>query len=448
MRITIKRGLDIPIKGVPEQSVYEGCAIRTVAILGTDVFGLRPSMLVREGDRVRLGQAVFIDKRNPAVKFTAPGSGEIIAINRGARRSLQSVVIRLEDNDAATFGSFTPAQLPALDEATARNILLESGLWTALRTRPYSHIPAPDMKPAAIFVTAMDTNPLAGNPAVIIAAAADAFENGLRVISRLADSPVYVSTAPDSGIAVPGDDQFRHAEFAGPHPAGLVGTHIHFLEPVSEQKSVWHIGYQHVIAIGRLFTNGRLSTEKTVAVGGPMARTPRLLRTHIGASLQELLDGEMEAGRLRIISGSVLNGHHASGPLAYLGRYHNQISVLGEGSDRELFAWARPGVRKYSSERAFAGHLVNGDGFAMTTTQNGSLRAMVSIGSFEKVVPLDVLPTPLLKALLVQDTDKARQLGCLELDEEDLALCSFVCNGKYDYGPYLRLNLDEIEVRG
>jgi Na+-transporting NADH:ubiquinone oxidoreductase subunit A len=448
MRVTIKKGLNIPIQGDPEPVISAAAAVHSVAVMGTDVNGLRPSMAVSDGDQVRLGQTLFTDKRNPRVKFTAPGSGQITAINRGARRALQSVVIRLDGDAAEDYEAFSPSQLPAVDAARVREILLESGLWTALRTRPYSHIPSPDQRPAAVFVTAIDSNPLAADPALIINADADAFANGLQVVARLTEGNVYVNTGPDSGIACPADSQFRHTEFAGPHPAGLVGTHIHFLEPVSEKKTVWHIGYQHVMAIGRLFTSGRLPTDKVVAIGGPKALRPRLAMTRIGASIAELLSGETSAGRLRIISGSVLSGHQASGPLAYLGRYHNQISVLAEGSDREFMSWMRPGTDRYSAVRAYAAHLLRRDSFPMTTTQNGSPRAMVSIGTFEKVMPLDILPTPLLKALLVEDTDRARELGCLELDEEDLALCSFVCNGKYDYGPFLRLNLDEIEANG
>jgi Na+-transporting NADH:ubiquinone oxidoreductase subunit A len=448
MRITIKKGLDIPIDGAPEQVIDAGAPVRSVAVMGTDIVGIRPSMHVREGDRVRLGQPIFTDKRNPDVHFTANGSGTVTAINRGARRALQSVVIRLEGDDALEFESFPAGKLKDLGYEKVREVLLASGLWNAFRTRPFSHIPRPDTRPAALFVNAMDTNPLAADPAVIIADAGEAFMQGLSVVAQLTEGPVYVCTAPDSGIEVPADPKFRHAEFAGPHPAGLVGTHIHFLEPVSESKTVWHTNYQRVIALGRLFTSGRLPTEKIVAVGGPMALKPRLVRTRIGASTTDLLRGETASGRLRIISGSILSGHRASGPLAYIGRYHNQISVLAEGGEREFLAWMRPGHTKYSVARVFAGHLLHRDPFPLTTTQNGSPRAMVSIGTFEKVMPLDILPTPLLKALLVEDTDRARELGALELDEEDLALCSFVCNGKYDYGPFLRMNLDEIEVNG
>ncbi len=448
MPIRIKKGLDIPIAGSPEPRIDAAPRCRSVALLGTDVHSLQPRLAVKVGDRVRLGQTLFTDKRNPGVVFTSPGAGRVSAINRGARRTLQSVVVELDGDDAETFTAHAPAGLATLQRGNVRDTLLASGMWPAFRTRPFSHVPRVDQEPAAIFVTAIDTNPLAADPALIVADAGDAFLNGLTAVARLTSGHVYVCTAPGSGVATPPGEQFRHAEFAGPHPAGLPGTHIHLLEPVGENKTVWHVGYQDVIAIGRLLTSGQLPTERVIALGGPRVRKPRLLRTRAGASTQDLLRDETEPGRLRIISGSVLSGHRASGPLAYLGRYHNQLSVLGEGSEREFLAWMRPGMNKYSAARAYVAHLFHRGGYDMTTTQNGSPRAMVSIGTFERVMPLDILPTPLLKALIVEDTDAAKALGALELDEEDLALCSFVCNGKYDYGPFLRMNLDEIEANG
>ena len=448
IRIAIKKGLDIPLGGEPEQVVSAAAEVATVAALGTDVVGLRPRMAVGVGDRVRLGQTLFVDKRNPDVRFTSPGAGEIVAINRGARRALQSVVVRLDGNDAVEFRRCSPDELATLDAGIVRSNLLESGLWTALRARPFSRIPAPDTEPAAIFVTAIDSSPLAANPDVIVADDPEAFVCGLRVLARLTAGAVYLCTGPDSGIPSPGNGRFKRAEFRGPHPAGLAGTHIHHLLPVGENRTVWHIRYHHVIAIGQLFSTGRLPTERIVALSGPMALRPRLLRTRIGASTADILRGETVDGPLRAISGSVLSGHRASGPLAWLGRYHNQLTVLPEGGEREFLSFARLGRNKYSAVRAYAGHLLNRGRFALSTSQNGSPRAMVPIGLFEKVMPLDILATPLLKALLVEDTDKARELGCLELDEEDLALCSFVCNGKYEYGPFLRMNLDEIEANG
>ena len=447
MHITIRKGLDIPLSGAPAQTVDKGPEVSSVALLGPDYHDLKPSMLVREGDRVKLGQPIFQDKANPGVMFTSPGCGAVAAVNRGERRILQSVVIDLDGDEAVEFDSYPANELAGLDRQAVRDELLASGLWTALRTRPFSKIPAPDAEPRSIFVTAIDTNPLAADPAVIIERETQAFTNGLTILSHLTDGPVYVCTAHESGIVVPGSDRFRHAEFSGPHPAGLAGTHIHFLDPVSEQKIVWHIGYQDVIACGKLFTSGRLPVDLVVAIAGPKVKNPRLITTRLGANTNGLIQGELEAGDVRVVSGSVLNGHRAAGWASYLGRYDDQLTILQEGHPREFLEFARPGRGKFSSARAYFGKLFASD-YTFTTSQNGSPRAMVSTGSFERVMPLDVLPTPLLKALLVRDTDGARDLGCLELDEEDLALCSFVCNGKYEYGPHLRKTLHEIEVNG
>ncbi len=448
MRIRIKKGLNVPIAGPPRQDISDSNGVHTVALLGPDTVDLKPRMAVKAGDKVRLGQTLFSDKQNPGINFTSPGCGIVQAVNRGERRVLQSVVVRLEGDEEEQFDATDPGRLAQLDGSEVRETLLASGLWSALRTRPYSKIPAAKAKPDAIFVTAIDTNPLAADPSVIIRDAGASFDHGLSVLAALSDTPIFLCTAPDSGIECPADAQFRHAEFDGPHPAGLAGTHIHFLMPVSKHRAVWHITYQDVIAFGRLFTSGRIPTERIVAIGGPRTRDPRLVRTRVGASIKDLLAGEYEGERLRIVSGSPLSGHRASGWGAWLGRYHSQVCVMDEGSPREFLSWMRPGAKKYSSTRAYLGHLLNRGRFSLTSSQNGSPRAMVSTGSFENVVPLDILPTPLLKALLVRDTDTAQALGCLELDEEDLALCSFVCNGKYEYGPHLRSSLHEIEVNG
>jgi Na+-transporting NADH:ubiquinone oxidoreductase subunit A len=447
MHIKIKKGLNIPLSGAPEQSISPGAVVTSVALLGPDTNDLKPRMLVSEGDRVKLGQALFTDKANPGVNFTSPGSGVVAAVNRGERRILQSVVINLDGDDEVAFAKYSAEALADLDSDAVRKNLLDSGLWTALRTRPFSKIPAPDAEARAIFVTAIDTNPLAADPAVIIKRDPAAFTRGLTILSRLTAGPVYTCTAYNAGIDCPDTDKIRHAEFSGPHPAGLAGTHIHFLEPVSEQKIVWHIGYQDVIAIGKLFTTGRLPVELVVSLAGPKVKNPRLITTRLGANTNALIKGELIAGNVRVVAGSVLNGHRAAGWAAYLGRYDDQITVLQDGTPREFLSFLRPGIGKFSAARVYVGKLF-GKELRMTTSQNGSPRAMVSIGSFEQVMPLDILPTPLLKAILVRDTDGARDLGCLELDEEDLALCSFVCNGKYEYGPHLRKTLHEIEVNG
>ena len=444
----IRKGLDLPISGVPEQHVTTGASIHHVAIVGDDYVGMRPAMLVQEGDRVIKGQALFEDKKNPGVMFTAPASGTVVAIHRGERRVLQSVVIQIEGDEKREFARFDAAELATLSHDVVQTQLLESGLWTALRTRPYSKTPVPGTVPAAIFVTAIDTNPLSADPQPLILAERKAFDAGLTVLTRLTPGKVHVCQASGGKLGGHPQGQVALNEFAGPHPAGLVGTHIHFLEPVSLTKQVWHLNYQDVIAIGKLFTTGELCAERIIAVGGPQATQPRLVRTLLGADLTALLAGETKEGENRIISGSVLSGRHATGPMAWLGRFHLQVSVVLEGRDKELFGWVLPGAEKYSVTRTTLGHFLRHKLFNFSTSTNGGERAMVPIGNYERVMPLDILPTVLLRDLLAGDTDGAQALGCLELDEEDLALCTYVCPGKYEYGPVLREVLTRIEQEG
>ncbi|MTI64220.1 Na(+)-translocating NADH-quinone reductase subunit A [Methylophaga sp.] len=449
MHFSIKKGLDLPISGKPEQSIFDGNPVKSVAVLGNEYVGMRPTMLVEEGQKVKLGQALFEDKKNPGVMFTAPGAGTVRAINRGAKRVLQSVVIDLEGDEEVSFQQYDVAGLDKLDRQAIQQNLVDSGLWLSFRTRPYSRSPALDSTPHSIFVTAIDTNPLAADPSVIINEYPDDFKHGLTVISQLTDGKLFLCQAPDTALPASHCENLEIHTFSGPHPAGLPGTHIHYLDPVSASKTVWTINYQDVIAIGKLFTTGRLWTERVIAFAGPLVNKPRLIRTRLGASTEDIVFGEIQNVQARIISGSVLHGHTANNWAAYLGRYHNQLSVIAEGTERELLGWIRPGGKnKFSALNVFISSLFPKKDLALTTSQNGSPRAMVPVGVFERVMPLDILPTQLLRALLVKDTDSAQALGCLELDEEDLSLCSFVCSGKYDYGPALRTNLTQIEKEG
>ena len=446
--INITKGLNLPIAGMPSQQISSKTAVKRVALLGEEYIGMRPSMAVREGDRVQKGQLLFEDKRNPGVRFTAPASGTISAIHRGERRVLQSVVIDVDGDDAVHFPRYELADLAALTREAVQQQLVESGMWTAFRTRPFSKIPAPASVPAAIFVTAIDTNPLAADPQPIILAQREAFDAGLTLLTRLTDGKVHVCQASGGKLGGHPVGQVTFNQFAGPHPAGLVGTHIHFLEPVSLKKQVWHLNYQDVIAVGKLFLEGELSSERIVALGGPQVKEPRLLKTCSGASLDELLADELLDDENRVISGSVLSGTHAQGPHAFLGRFHLQISVVKEGREKELFGWVMPGKDKFSITRTTLGHFMKRKLFNFSTDTNGGERAMVPIGNYERVMPLDILPTMLLRDLLAGDTDSAQALGCLELDEEDLALCTYVCPGKYEYGPALRSVLTQIEQEG
>ena len=444
--IKTKRGLDLPISGSPKQTIEDGPEIRQVALVAYDYPGMKPTMAVREGDRVKAGQLVFTDKKTPGVKYTSPASGTVVAINRGEKRVFESLVVEISGDEAQTFASYPPAELMSLGRDTVVEVLVDSGQWTALRTRPYSKVPGPDTTPDAIFVTAADTRPLCGDPSLFINEQTDAYLAGIDVLSRLTDGPVFVCTNAGSTVPVSDNPQVKAEQFAGPHPSGNAGTHIHFLHPVHTNRTVWSIGYQDVISIGQLFTTGRLFFDRVISLAGPEVKHPRLLRTRMGASTAEITSGELNDSNHRVISGSVLDGRIARDATAYIGRFHHQVSVLREGTERELLDFVMPGVQKFSLTRLFISAFLGRKQYDMSTTTYGSPRSIITIGTYEEVMPLDILPTQLLRALVVGDFDACVELGLLELDEEDIALCTFACPGKYEYGPYLRHMLTRIET--
>jgi Na+-transporting NADH:ubiquinone oxidoreductase subunit A len=447
----LKRGLDLPLAGVPQQVIEPARRCSRVGVLGADMVGLKPTFAVQPGDRVQRGQLLFEDKATPGVRHTAPAAGTVVAIHRGEKRAFQSLVIEVDGDPAAetqspfaAYGGAPPARLTA---DAVRALLLESGLWTALRTRPFSRVPDPaSPPPRALFVTAIDTRPHAPSVDVVLAGRMDDFHAGVAALAQLTAGTTFVCVAAGSSVTAPTIAGVQLETFDGPHPAGNAGTHIHLLCPVDLERTVWHVGYQDVAAIGRLFATGRLDVERVVALAGPSVQRPRLLRTRLGASTDELTAGELLPGHQRVVAGSVLDGRLAAGPVhGYLGRHHQQVSALAEAGERELFGWIAPGADKFSIWGVVLGAWRRRARLALTTTTNGGKRAMVPIGSFERVMPLDLMPTFLLRALLVRDDERAEALGALELDEEDLALCTFVCPGKAEYGPLLREALHRIQ---
>lgn len=446
--IKINKGLDLPITGSPKQEILDGPTVTKVALLGEDYLGMKPSMKVRVGDTVKCGDQLFVDKKTDGVIYTAPASGTVSAINRGAKRKLLSVVIDIAGDEYKDFAKYEAAQLPQLSREDVVSNLVNSGMWTAFRTRPMSKVPTIDSSPAAIFVSVMDTNPLAADPMVVVTSQLESFNHGLTVIKHLTDGELFVAYDGTKNIDLAKNPVATYKAFSGIHPAGNVGTHIHMLKPVNDKRTVWHLGYQDVIAIGKLFTSGHLYNDRVIALAGPLVKAPRLIKTRVGASTEELTAEQIDLKDERIISGSVFNGHIAVNHRGYLGRYHNQISVLAEGREKEFFGWIRLGVDKYSVTRSFVSHLTPNKKFDFTTTTGGSERAIMPIGTYEKVMPWDILPTQLLRSIVVGDTDSAQQLGVLEFDEEDIALCTYVCPGKYEYGPILRDILTTIEKEG
>jgi Na+-transporting NADH:ubiquinone oxidoreductase subunit A len=462
----IKKGLNLPIKGQPEQMIQEGAAVSRVAVIADDFPFMKAKMMVAEGDTVRRGQRLFEDRKNPGVFFTAPGAGRVAAINRGDKRALVSVVIELSDGELAgapkdeelqTFESYTSGGAAQRSSEEVRALLIESGLWTTLRARPMSQVPAVESSCGALFVTAIDTNPLAADVNVALEGKLEDFREGLIALSKLTEGSLFVcqGEGSDFGAQVDGIKNAQLETFVGDHPAGLVGTHIHMLYPVNRERAAWHIGYQDVVSIGRLFKTGSLDVERVISFGGPAATKPALIKTRVGAEVAPLIEGRTSLTETRLIDGSVFYGRTLNhlDTEGFLGRYRVQLTAILEGREREFLGWLKPGGEKFSVTRAFfspmmSGQFGRGKFFNFTTSTNGSHRAMVPIGLFEKVTPLDIMPTFLLRALIKDDLERAEALGCLELDEEDLALCTFVSPGKEDYGPALRRVLTTIWKEG
>ncbi len=441
---SLKKGLNLPLAGAPEQKIHPGPDFGSVGVVGADYVGLKPKMLIQEGDTVQRGTPLFCHKDAPEAVIVAPATGQVKAINRGARRVLQSVVIDISDvNDAGI--DFSAVGNGKTAEGLTEK-LCAAGLWTSFRTRPYSKMPQPGSKPLAIYVTAMDSEPLAADAALIIADAKEAFEAGLQAITLLSEGATYL--CHKAGDTVPTVDGATVATFSGPHPAGLAGTHIHFLQPPVGEQVVWTISYQDVIAIGRLLMTGHIDPNIVIALAGPAASNPRLIRTMMGASTDELTANEVSVdGAVRVVSGSVLSGRAADGPGAYLGRHARQITIMREDTKQIPLGWIRPMFSKYAIQPVLGSALTR-KMQDLGTNLNGGRRAMVPTGTFEELMPQDYLPTQLLRALLVMDTDSAQALGALELDEEDLGLVGFACPAKYEYGEALRDCLAKIEKEG
>lgn len=459
---TVRRGFDVRLQGAPaaDGRADELRVPSRVALLGADYPGMRPTMRVREGDSVSRGTVLFEDKKTPGVRFTAPVGGRVAAVHRGERRAFLSLVIDVNPGERAGGGSSGHAAAAwsgrhpeALGEDQVRELLLESGEWTAIRTRPFGRVANPATRPQAIFVTAMDTAPLAPDPVAAVAGRETDLEWGAAALTRLTGGPVFVCSRAGRRLPVKDNDRIRHEEFTGPHPAGTAGLHIHRLAPVRRGREAWHLDAQDLASIGALFRTGSGDALRVVALGGPPVSRPGLLRMPIGASLTEFATPESAPGRdptePRVISGSLLAGRTAADDVTgYLGRFHRQVTVLEEDRRRRLLGWLAPGAGATSVSRAYLSALLPGRAGAITTARNGSQRAIVPIASYDRVMAFDIPAVMLLRAILMEDIERAEELGALELIEEDVGLLTFACPAKNDYAPALRRVLDTLEKEG
>ncbi|BBM88796.1 Na(+)-translocating NADH-quinone reductase subunit A [Spirochaetota bacterium] len=459
----IKKGLDIPLVGKPVAIIEQAAAVSTVGVVALDYKNIKPRLLVAENEEVQIGTPLFEDKVS-GVLFTAPGGGTVKAIHRGAKRKLLALEIALAEVEEhrPSFPTLAINDIKGLASSVIRDRLNEAGCWAVIRERPFGGIADMKATPRSIFVTATDTDPLGSHPSHVIAVNEKAFVCGLHVLAQLTPGYVHVCRAKNSDIPHAENERVQQHVFTGKHPAGLVGTHIHFIDPIATTDDrVWHVGYQDVIKIGKLFLTGKIFVERYVALGGTEVAHPRMLKTRIGANLNDLVKRELtvagyeaeknrstlasrpvpvktaskdsqasEQSDFRIVSGSPLAGRKVEPGVHFLGAYANAVAVLKEDRGRYFQDFMRPGANKFSLKAVFVSGLFKNKRFAIGTSTHGSHRAVVPIGAYEEVLPLNILATPLIKALLVKDLEAAEQLGALELDGEDLALCTFVCPGK------------------
>ena len=441
----IQNGLDLPLPGAtPSGDVVERLGAAVVALIPDDSLGIKTRALVAEGDAVKVGTPLYCDRRDPEVLYTSPAAGTVRSISRGARRKVLSVQIEVAGFDE--HHELAVPELEGADDKSVRAVLMQSGLWATLRRRPFDRVARSDETPAAIFVSGASTHPHAPAPLDLLDGRQEDFGVGLRALKLLTTGEVFVCTKPGedwTGHLVEGA---QHHTFSGKHPAGNVGVHIHSLSPVGPTRFVWHVGPQDVADIGALFRTKQLNTTRVVGVSGPGALEALLVRTRRGAHVEDVTSS-FSVTKPRVIVGSVLGGREASGEQAFLGRYADQLSVLEDAVERKLLAWVLPFAGKHSVSNVILDKFFRKE-LGFDTDLNGSERAIVPTGSYERVMPMDIMATQLIKALASGDLEMAEKLGVLELAEEDIALCEYVCPSKMNITGLLREMLTRIEVEG
>ncbi len=440
--IRIKKGLDINLKGKADKIYQRANRASSYAVKPTDFHGIRPKLMVKVGDEVKVGTALFFDKYNPDVMFTSPVAGKVKTISRGERRKILEVVVEAADKDS--FEDFKVKEPVEMERGEIISVLKKSGLWPSIKQRPFAIIANAEKMPKSIFISGFNSAPLAPDMDFIIKDYASEFQKGIDVITKLTEGKVHLSLNAD----YPACKTYAEATgvekhyFQGPHPAGNPGIQIHHIDPVLKGQYVWYIGPLDVVRIGQLFLNGKLDNNTVVALVGSEVEKPVYYKMIRGAAVESILSGNLKAdGHNRIISGDVLTGD-AITKVGHLGYYHNQVTVIPEGNYHEFIGWALPGFSKYSVSRSFFSWLMPKKEFALDTNLHGGKRAYVFTGEYDKVLPMDLFPVHLIKSILYEDIDEMEKLGIYEVAEEDFALCEFVCTSKTNVQQILRNGLD------
>lgn len=439
--VNLKKGFDIPISGSAQKVIAGRADPVLFGVKPTDFPGLTPKLNVRPGDLVQAGTPLFHNKIRPEIVFTSPVSGTVLSVERGDRRKMLEVVVERKEESYVDFGKADPAKLTGA-EITDR--LLKSGLWPSIRQRPYHVVAKPGDKPKSVFISGFDTAPLAPDYNFIMDnSPAPLWQAGLTAISKLTSGKINLVLNGKStpSRVLTGTAGVEISYFSGPHPAGNPGIHIHHLDPVNKGEVVWVINMQDVIAIGRLFIEGIYKPERIVALTGSEVVKPQYYRMLPGASVSLIVKENVSSGNLRYISGNVLTGTKIQAD-GFLSHYDSQVTVIPEGDYFEFFGWASPGAGKLSFSKTFVSKLLPNKMYKPDTNLHGGERAFVMTGQYEKVVPMDIYPMQLFKAILYGDVDLMENLGIYEVAEEDFALCEFICPSKIEIQSIVRQGLD------
>jgi Na+-transporting NADH:ubiquinone oxidoreductase subunit A len=433
--IKLKKGLNIKLKGSAEPVLEELPVSATIAIKPTDFPGLTPKLTIKADQQVKAGDVLFYDKYHPEVYFTAPAGGKVALINRGERRRILEVVIETDPQAGAV--EFKQADPQKISAEEVKKQLLKSGLWPFIRRRPYGIIAFPEEQPRDIFISAFDTAPLSPDYNFIMEGQLETFQTGINALARLTEGKVFLGVCETSVFTNIKNAEIRR--FSGPHPAGNVGVQIHHIAPVNKGEVVWTVNPQDVLFIGRLFETGKVNLNRMVALTGSEVEKPKYFQTLLGTSVSSLVGGRLKDTdyNQRIISGNVLTGTQVK-PQSYLGYYDSQVTVIPEGDDYELLGWATPGMDKFSASKTFLSKLFPKKEYELNANLHGGERAFVLSDQYAKVMPMDILPVYLLKAVLANDIDRMEQLGIYEVIEEDMALCEYVCTSKIKVQHILR----------
>ena len=437
--IKLRKGLNIKLKGSAKLELKTLPVPATVALKPTDFPGLTPKLKVKADTIVKAGEALFYDKYHPEIIFTAPYGGKIVSINRGERRRILEVV--LETDVKAGSVEFKKADPNSLSGEEVKELILNSGLWPFIKKRPYGVIASPSEKPGSIYISTFDTAPLAPDYNFVLKGQMGTFQTGINALAKLTDGKVNLGVSANSDFTATKNVVINTVE--GPHPSGNVGIQIHNTAPINKGDVVWTVNVQDVLFIGRLFETGKVDFTKTIALAGSEVEKPMYYKTILGANVNSLIDHKLVKAnyKQRIISGNVLTGTRIK-PQNFIGFYDSVVSVIPEGDEYEFLGWAMPGIDKFSASKTFLSKLFPKREYEMNSNLHGGERAFVLSGQYEKLVPMDILPVHLLKAILVNDIDKMEQLGIYEVIEEDFALCEFACTSKIKVQDILRTGIN------